>query len=1568
MIRPKVSIIATSAQNSEKPLYTYLVDPNPDKQEVFDAEDRFLYVNLEAYKKSRSVIIEDESGIDFASSQSKQKPISFITTTKENGEDYVTTNYINVDGTESTVEGFGITSINIDQAADFVPKVNIKFFDVRGSTLKSFELDNGSKNSTNPLSTFFTYPYPLFKLTIKGYYGNPVSYCLHLIKTDYTFNADDGGYVIDAEFVGYTYGFLSDIPVKYLYSLPNTLIGRKKLEDKGAKSLSEVINDYAKLTRFVAEFKQNNSKYETIRKINTIINDVEQLRRILRPLISNENQELFSSNILTENINSSNTVFIRNVGIFYTSTRAAYNIFYNDVKVKIDNIKSTLAANNFSFSDISIESISTPRIDSNLSSAISEVKSLINENEPDYDLSSLDEEKIRQRNESFTDQGRYYYIDFYNIRSWIKRVLEFLNKQKSQLSSNVTDDLNEIIKTTFNPTIEEFFKHFTANIEVFNEIIYDFAIQASADSIQQKRREIIGTGSDIKENDEIYPFPDVIINQKKSWLGQLDNIDEVNFPEIKLINIFVNSLYDLNTIQKSIAYNQQLIQGIENENLNWVPINAIDIFDSPYNDLNFATTIEEFFRVLVKRFFTLNNYSNYIENESFIKTWAKLESKYAYEVIKNNQYKNLFTSSNIDTDVLFNQLLNENFIFEINNEYGVLEPEVSGISLNNDNILIIKTLSPDFFNQLNSKTNNYNNDLENFISTNEVFIKLTQTNEYKISSEDIQFKDLSLKYLNEVTSGQLQNIEQLKSLQVIDGYLNIENPLAADQTNPYTETTNNVIGRDKYEGNYSIFDIKDYSDFSDDLKRFLILDSLGLKEDLLKILDDLSFKSAIYILPKPVLLYFGAILNLQKKYYNNEISDINNFISDNLLFKDYFNFYSNENYNRLVFDKLIEYANIWPYKELEGYLINYTNAFKNNITVSDNQINYDLYLDAYNGILNFYTRSEVIAVSDPYGIKGMSKLANKENFSLFYEEFKKEFLKKNIETQGQREREQQRNRRVLNDNDILLEIYTDLKAYYDKWISYGEKGGKVFNTCFDNKDKGLFEHFYFIDRAWNDIGSKVVLNPRSLLKLFKNDRINCYEFIGSLLNDNNFSVHFAPSHVSFRKPDDLVDMFTPQTSLKKAVSNPAVIAFYVGELSKYLKSDQNYKEDGFNLESDNIPDDFSSRTLAQRHINDTAPYQISSFLVNHGDTNQSHFKDINISTTEYQNTAEYLKTQSDLLDKGGAINRFYKGLDIYDLYKFRSYSATVNAMGNMMIQPFQYFQMNIPLFRGAYIITNTTHNLTAHNHETTFKGYKISRYVMPLVEEVTSYIDLSFDQSYAPAQLSLNNNAVVTEDSVGFDTVDDILQTTDLSENEVLRAVNEDGGIIRYVLVNNLNISTFNENLNRVFLNNESQMNSYGISSGYCMKWVKSALYDIGIVSIPFGGVDAWDLFAGISSVKIKYFDRGFSSEGLSRAYDYASQINNRLSLVFGYFPTSRHLETSINAIKNIRAFEKIEALSSLNRTNFEFNPITHIGIYYDGRFYDLVNGVRINPVSSFVPIAHVDLYNDVEFLLINQV
>ena len=61
------------------------------------------------------------------------------------------------------------------------PTVVINFTDIRGKML--FERGNDEKN---PYNLFFTFPYPKFLLTYKGYYGKSIEMQLALLKSNRT--------------------------------------------------------------------------------------------------------------------------------------------------------------------------------------------------------------------------------------------------------------------------------------------------------------------------------------------------------------------------------------------------------------------------------------------------------------------------------------------------------------------------------------------------------------------------------------------------------------------------------------------------------------------------------------------------------------------------------------------------------------------------------------------------------------------------------------------------------------------------------------------------------------------------------------------------------------------------------------------------------------------------------------------------------------------------------------------------------------------------------------------------------------------------------------------------------------------------------------------------------------------------------------------------------------------------------------------------------------------------------------------------------------------------------------
>ena len=132
---------------------------------------------------------------------------------------------------------------------------------------------------------------------------------------------------------------------------------------------------------------------------------------------------------------------------------------------------------------------------------------------------------------------------------------------------------------------------------------------------------------------------------------------------------------------------------------------------------------------------------------------------------------------------------------------------------------------------------------------------------------------------------------------------------------------------------------------------------------------------------------------------------------------------------------------------------------------------------------------------------------------------------------------------------------------------------------------------------------------------------------------------------------------------------------------------------------------------------DTRQQEVRAFKVAFGQENQNFFKSITVDQAEFQETQESLLL-IDALAKEESTSKDprLKGQNLYNVYQKRSYSCSVDALGIMNILPLQYFQLDhVPMFHGAYIITNVEHSITPGEINTTFKGTRISQSVIPYV-------------------------------------------------------------------------------------------------------------------------------------------------------------------------------------------------------------------------------------------------------------
>lgn len=302
---------------------------------------------------------------------------------------------------------------------------------------------------------------------------------------------------------------------------------------------------------------------------------------------------------------------------------------------------------------------------------------------------------------------------------------------------------------------------------------------------------------------------------------------------------------------------------------------------------------------------------------------------------------------------------------------------------------------------------------------------------------------------------------------------------------------------------------------------------------------------------------------------------------------------------------------------------------------------------------------------------------------------------------------------TTNDNIIKLQIYKNCKNIYDKWLSGVKDGDSLFFQCGNGQSgpKHLIDSFRFLTRSFKDIGDEMAVNPFPLKDYISNNvTSSSYDLITSLLSSNKFNFVPLPNYINYRDPNMVNSIFTTYPtydSFETTTLGPTFICTYVGESAKHLDfADSNYTPDGFDFDEKNpidLPIDFTTKLMDKDE-------PVTVFKVNFGQQNQNIFKDVSLDQSEFSETAEGLKIQDDISQRGNPKNRTLAGQNMYDVWSVRSYKAEIDMMGNAMIQPMMYFQLNnIPLFHGAYMITRVKHKIVPNHMSTNFTGVKIRK-------------------------------------------------------------------------------------------------------------------------------------------------------------------------------------------------------------------------------------------------------------------
>lgn len=326
---------------------------------------------------------------------------------------------------------------------------------------------------------------------------------------------------------------------------------------------------------------------------------------------------------------------------------------------------------------------------------------------------------------------------------------------------------------------------------------------------------------------------------------------------------------------------------------------------------------------------------------------------------------------------------------------------------------------------------------------------------------------------------------------------------------------------------------------------------------------------------------------------------------------------------------------------------------------------------------------------------------------------------------------------IVNDKEIMLSTYMVLKSLYDKWFC-----GMDQTTWFLESENSDFKNFKYIDSYYNNIGHKLIPNIDNTLSLVDkympagsiNDIQDSTQYailsVHQFLSENceKIGVYFKSLPLMYGldptdkdKIEDMFDAipFSKYTNGGGINDGQTYLCMYTYKPSEHLDIRDDAGQYDWTDDSFDIADISGNRSnTLPTPLYEVGKNTIPAFGVTYAAQNQSYFKSIGVSMDNPMQTEASIATTMMLASKSDESPREMTlyGQDLYRIYSNYSYTCNVEMMGNSQIVPMMYFQLNnIPMFRGAYMITKVEHSIRAGDMTTKFTGVRQNKNAMPLV-------------------------------------------------------------------------------------------------------------------------------------------------------------------------------------------------------------------------------------------------------------
>ena len=539
------------------------IDPNTVvsngviQQRQVEPENLVMYVNLEADLIPRTVLISGNESNQLISIA--KGTLNFLQ--NKNGQNYdstwtdaftdITEKKVTVEGMiptgmngpgaptqkgtgefsqyDSSAQTFGIESVDIKiLGVNLVPRITIRFIDVRGKTL--FE-----SPANSPYKAFFHLPWPIYYLTVKGYYGKAIKYRLHMIDFKSTYNSGNGNFEIETVFVGSTYAYLNDIPLAGILNAPY-MFG---IEASSVKTYNQKTGYYEKtLKKTSIGYVTLKSVYDEYKSKGLLPKDfpVKTLREVV--IIARRLNKILEKEIFAEVVDPK---VLAGVKQFEDLIQGLYKAVqewkvkhitgeYTPGKTSDDNTYKVLPNEKDSYGWVigattqgTLEEIIvdyTKRLEANPAFG-KDSQALIKKDGLKIKQASF--VKIQSIKDFYTTASTVlvYYDRLVNRIDDIRR--DFV-EQRHELEKNLQDKMNQTVKDPnkgfgFEPTIRNIVGVLCANADTYVKLLK--SVHTRAFNVANKRKEILqGVPTDSIGDDNIYPWPEV----KKQAAGAKQNI------------------------------------------------------------------------------------------------------------------------------------------------------------------------------------------------------------------------------------------------------------------------------------------------------------------------------------------------------------------------------------------------------------------------------------------------------------------------------------------------------------------------------------------------------------------------------------------------------------------------------------------------------------------------------------------------------------------------------------------------------------------------------------------------------------------------------------------------------------------------------------------------------------------------------------------------------------------------------------------------------------------------------------------------------------------------------------